>query len=340
MRELGFYVYASVKGGTGKSTLAVCTAKILASQGRKPVVLDLSFLGTSLADGLAIVAPIVEERDGFPDYTLAPSGQWHDLATTRELREQRRLWCERNVSPRDEWLERAPAPPFLNDGLRFNEAPIDYRGDAMLWRDAVGAYYLPASPLREDAIRIASYACVSPTPQFPLIRRLTWFIDSVIRHNKEITDIILDLPSGTLGIPAAVFVLIRQLNDLPSGFPPWKDRVRWRVAPTLVTSVARNDWLPAVEYWRSTRQMIPALRLIINRAPPVWESGSRETLAPILALKEVQEIRIIGQWPGVLGRLFIRGDWDVVPELEGLKKELGLADEECKVEKPSSAYLM
>jgi len=71
MRPLGLHVFCSVKGGVGKSTLAVVTGKLLASLGRVPVVVDLDMLGASLADGrdlgieqLLVAVPILSSSLG------------------------------------------------------------------------------------------------------------------------------------------------------------------------------------------------------------------------------------------------------------------------------------
>ena len=54
MRSVTLHVFASVKGGVGKSTLAVQCARLCAAAGRPTVLFDFYFTGTSLADGLPL----------------------------------------------------------------------------------------------------------------------------------------------------------------------------------------------------------------------------------------------------------------------------------------------
>ncbi len=55
---IDLHVFASAKGGVGKSTLAVACAKLLAATpGCLPIVVDADMTGTSLADGLRGLPP-------------------------------------------------------------------------------------------------------------------------------------------------------------------------------------------------------------------------------------------------------------------------------------------
>ncbi len=312
MRSMGLYLFASAKGGVGKSALAVLTAKLLAGLGRKPVVIDADVMGSSLADGLSLRAPVVVETDGVPDYSAAPTGQWHDLATTRALRERRKQWWAAPVRGPQLF---APAPVYLNDALLYPgaEGPQDCRVDAMLWR-AVGEdeeRYLPSSPLRREAARIAPYVSGSHA-HFAWVRRIAWIIDALVSHDETITDLVLDLPPGTWGISHEAFVLARKIEEpLPTGFPQWHERLRWRAMPTVVTTPDRNDRMLAIEYWLETRHELPSLALLVNRVSepePGIRASIREDLPEMLRQRGIEEeVRIVPSLPGSLGRLFVDG---------------------------------
>jgi MinD-like ATPase involved in chromosome partitioning or flagellar assembly len=62
-RAIRVHAFASAKGGVGKSSLAVGCARIVAEQSGVPVLIDADVTGSSLADGLALVAPRLVEFD-------------------------------------------------------------------------------------------------------------------------------------------------------------------------------------------------------------------------------------------------------------------------------------
>jgi hypothetical protein len=327
MRAVDLYLYASVKGGVGKSTLAVVTAKLLASQARHPVVVDADLLGSSLADGLELCAPVVDEKDGAPDYGAPPTGRWHDLQQTRALREQRKQWwAHQGPSPSPVAL----APAFLNDAILYsytNPTTPECRVDAMLWRHATddGVRYLPSSPLRDDAMRIAPLASGDP-PHFAWTRRFAWLLDALVEHDEKITDIIVDLPPGTWGLAHETLVLASKLGaPLPKGYPQWHTQLRWRVIPTLVTTPDRNDRLLAIEYWLMARDKIPALRVVMNRAS---EASAKlraeirgdlpEILRPLGLEDDVAFVAMLHS----LNRVFVGGDLSLDQDLRELTSAL------------------
>lgn len=329
MRTLGLHLYASVKGGVGKSTLAVLAAKLLASEGRRPVVIDADVLGSSLADGLEICAPVVHERDGVPDYGAPPTGQWHDLPTTRRLREERKHWWK------DHGKAALPAtlgPAFINDAVFYADAGTGQRCrvDAMLWRRPSddGVRYLPSSPLRDDAIRIAPHASGNE-PHFAWLRRFAWILDELVSNDEAVTDIIVDLPPGTWGLTHETLVLASKIEaPLPRGYPQWHDRLRWRVVPKLVTTPDRNDRLLAMEYWLMARDKIPALRVLMNR---LFESEAKARSAiradvppPLRSLGLEDQVSFVSYHQASLGRLFVEGDLHVDRDLRELSTALGL----------------
>jgi hypothetical protein len=329
MRAVDLYLYASVKGGVGKSTLAVLAAKLLASAGRHPMVIDSDFLGSSLADGLALCAPVIEQTDGTPNYGAPPTARWHDLQQTRALREARkRWWAHQGPNP----APIALAPAFLNEAILYsytNASAPDCRVDAMSWRHASddGVRYLPSSPLRDDAMRIAPLASGDP-PHFAWARRFAWLLDALLEHDQAITDVIVDLPPGTWGLAHETLVLTGKLGGpLPRGYPQWHSMLRWRVVPTLVTTPDRNDRLLAMEYWLMAREKIPALRVLMNRA---FESSAKhradiraDVPEPLRPLDLEDEVALVGMLRS-LGRVFVRGDLSLDRDLQELVPALGI----------------
>ena len=109
-RKITLHVFASAKGGVGKSSLAVACAKLIAQgRDRLPVVIDADMTGTSLADGMRLLAPDATLRsDGTIDIEAGPTGRFLPLD---EVKRRRRL-------RRDSRDKRGLPPPFLNDALR------------------------------------------------------------------------------------------------------------------------------------------------------------------------------------------------------------------------------
>ncbi|MEM9460949.1 MAG: P-loop NTPase [Myxococcota bacterium] len=332
MRTLGLYLFASVKGGVGKSTLTVLAAKLLADRGRRPVILDADVLGPSLADGLQLCAPVVSEGAGGPDYFAAPTGQWHELTATRDLRSERKRWWSQRASPVQASV---PGPPYLNDVLLFSGARSDqeYRIDAMLWRavDDDGVRYLPSSSIRDDAIRIAPYL-TGNHPHFAWARRLAWVLEALVARDPSVTDIVIDLPPGTWGIAHETLVLAGAMTGpLPQGYPQWHDELRWTVVPTIVTTDDRNDQLLAMEYWLDTRVNLPMLGILVNRTVEsqveILADIGKELLAPLRGLDIEDDVRFVPLLEDSLGRLFVTGELRVGASHREMADMLRLRDE-------------
>lgn len=332
MRTLGFHLFASVKGGVGKSTLAVLVAKLLADRGQRPVVLDADVLGSSLADGLQLCAPVVPEGEGGPDYFAAPTGQWHGLVATRELRIKRKHWWSQRALPVQASV---PGPPYLNDMLLFSGPRSDqeYRVDAMLWRAVHddGVRYLPSSPIRDDAIRVAPYL-TGNHPHFAWARRLAWVLEALVTRDTSVTDIVIDLPPGTWGIVHETLVLAGAMaGPMPQGYPQWHDELRWTVVPTIVTTADRNDRLLAMEYWLETRVNLPVLGILVNRTveprAKILAGIGKDLPVPLRGLGIEDEVRFVPQLGDTLGRLFVEGELRVGPNHRELADMLRLGHE-------------
>jgi NUBPL iron-transfer P-loop NTPase len=317
MRSLGLHVFCSVKGGVGKSTLAVVTAKLLASLGRVPVVVDLDMLGASLADGLSLCAPRVQTHDGLLDLEAPPTGEWASVAETRDLRDERKSWTEHHTDL-VETLTSAPPPVFLNDAF-FYPVPTPGRDcciSAFLWRherdDGVG--YLPSSPLREDARRSAPFS-LGAVGGFGWVRRLAWILDALLEQKSDVTDIIIDLPPGTWGFAHEIMVFVGALGRdgrLPNGYPRWHEALDVRVNPFVVTSRDRSDHVLAFEYLASVRTRVPGLRPLLNRAYEGIDAlrrRVRDGLHPALRDLGIEQLlAAVPSLPSSLGQVFVDGD--------------------------------
>lgn len=317
MRALGFHVFCSVKGGVGKSTLAVVTGKLLASIGRVPVVVDLDMLGASLADGLRLRAPRVQTRDGLLDLEAPSSGEWASVEETRSLRDERKSWMEHHAA-RIETLTSAPPPVFLNDAFFY---PVPTPGgdcciSAFLWqheRDD-GVSYLPSSPLREDARRSAPFS-VGGGGGFAWVRRLAWILDALLQQRQDVTDIVIDLPPGTWGFAHEIMVFSGTLGRdrrLPSGYPRWHETLDVRINPFIVTSRDRSDHVLAFEYLASVRAHVPGLRPLLNRAYEgvgALRRRVRDGLHPALRDLGIEQLLVaVPTLPSSLGQIFVDGD--------------------------------
>jgi hypothetical protein len=138
------YAFCSAKGGTGKTTLAVACAKLLAADGRVPVLIDADVTGTSIADGLRLCAPKVTRRaDGMIDLKAPPTG-YFSRAQTLELRRARAVTS---------WTTVPPPPTYLNDALTHNCGDWEECNVAsLLWKHEKedGVLYVPSSALLRD----------------------------------------------------------------------------------------------------------------------------------------------------------------------------------------------
>jgi len=212
-RVVTIHAFCSVKGGVGKSTLAVACAKLLAESGRKPVLIDADLTGTSLADGLRLCAPeLATRQDGGADLE-APTGRRLSRAETVAARRARA------DTP---WTEIPPPPPFLNDILIHGHELALYDEDLerectvepLLWRHEKddGVAYLPSSPLRAD-VEIA-LGWLYRARQFTWIRRMTWLLEGMREQMSDLTDVVIDLPPGMFGFSHEVLALMAPSGEV------------------------------------------------------------------------------------------------------------------------------
>jgi hypothetical protein len=329
-RTITLHTFASVKGGVGKSTLAIVTAKLLAKAGRVPAVVDCDLTGTSIADGLLLCAPnAVLREDGSVDLDAPPTGRWLSVEETRAARRRRRT---------AEWRDRIHPPPYLNDVLELVYAreaagksdPV--RTDAAVWRHEKpdGVLYLPSSALHHDIVQ--SLKWYNERDSFDWAQCIMWALDDLSQEVPELTDVVLDLPPGTWGFPHEAMMIASLLlkgAPLPEGLPRWTDGpTRWQANPLLITSGDGNDLLPAVEYLgRHYREHLPALRLLANRATEgldVIRERGRKSLGPALEGVGFEERVETVPEVDVLARIFKEGDAPLSAAVQGLRVPLRL----------------
>ncbi len=263
-RTIRLHTFSSIKGGVGKSTLAVVCAKLLAARGCVPVVLDCDVTGTSLADGLELCAPQTKLTEGgHVDLIAAPTGSYYSRARTMELRGLRRD---------KEQSEGSPEPVYLNDALHHAlEGEVPTRVDGLLWRharDDDGVFYFPSSSTYHDVLKSLDWLYGDP---FTLKNALLWTLDDLANQVPGLTDVILDLPPGFWGLSHEILTISSMLLlnvPFPDSCPQWYDTpYRWAPHPFLVLTEDEDDLIPGLEYLaRFQTSKLPNLRPLINRA--------------------------------------------------------------------------
>jgi hypothetical protein len=321
-RTITLHTFCSVKGGVGKSTLAVVCAKLLAADKRVPALVDCDLTGTSLADGLRLQAPRVALlSDGAVDLRSAPTGEPPlSIDETRRLRARRRDAA---------WQGRVHPPPYFNDVLNAvldRQEPV--RVDAALWRHERedGVAYLPSSSIHHDIA--GSLRWYNERDPFEWAECFLWALDDLAQQRPTLTDVVIDLPPGTWGFPHETMVIVSTLQrqaPLPQGYPVWHEGpTRWAANPFLVTSADGNDLLPALEYvGRHQREQLPTLKPLVNRATEgldVVRGRARDLLGPAFAAMGLEQK--VERVPEVaaLARIFKEGDVPLSREVLALRQ--------------------
>lgn len=281
-------LFASAKGGVGKSTLAVASARWLAAHGECPVVLDADFTGTSLADGLELVAPDLglEELDlihpPVPPEMLDPTG-------TRDARDRRTFQRAR------------VGAPFLNDVvLHRGQQEVAFAG--LWWRHdpADGVRYLPSSPARPD-VEVALRWLYQPD-RSPWEARFSAILRGIAEQCPEVTDVHIDLPPGMFGFTYSVFMSAGKLHgEHVAGIP-------FQVHRFLVTSEDRNDWVVCMDELKRAARLEPPVLAIANRtvqaADAFREDIDQRFRARLGYVGLGQRVRFIPRDDDGLGRMF------------------------------------
>ena len=323
-RTITLHAFCSAKGGVGKSTLAVTTARLLADEGRTCVLLDADLTGTSLADGLLLCAPAVTRMsDGNLDFDAAPTGKHLTRAETV---------VQRNARKYKRWEGHPPAPPYLNDLLIYEKDDnSECQVEALLWRHedpSDKAWYLPSSPFQED-VAIALGWLYREQP-FTWLKRMMWLLDGMSAQMPALSDVVLDLPPGLFGFAHEALVLLSSLENhepFPSGFPTWSQgEVTWKGKPSLITTPDRNDIFLALEYVLGHLDKLKHLKIILNRNTSSREAelhaAIREHFTEALGAERRLTARIDELGP--LHELFTKGSLRLSDDVQKLRGPLGL----------------
>lgn len=330
IRTITLHTFCSVKGGVGKSTLAVACASLLAESGHPTLVLDADLTGTSLADGLRLQAPVLALRqDGTLDLATTPEPpRFYSEEESQRL--LRRRWEATDGQPRH--------VPLLNDALAY-EAFTDRgpqqgecRIDALLWRHASdnGVRYLPSSATQVDVEDALGWLYRT---DYPLIwvRRLTWLLHEALQRLPDLRHIVIDLPPGLVGFAREVLVLLPYLahqRPLPEGYPPLTAAYRWRVNPFLVSSMDRNDNFAAVQYLVDLRRSLPTLLLLVNRSTtgldPLRQTVERFAEDDPLLDGLEKAVIAVDEMRSTLGRVFVEGGLTLDSRVRALRQKLRL----------------
>jgi hypothetical protein len=283
-RIVSLHTFCSIKGGVGKSTLAVVTAKLLAEIGRVPLLVDADLTGTSLADGLLLRAPRVELRpDGALDLDASPTGELYTLQRTLELRHARKASL---------WKERPPPPAYLNDALTYvgPEGGPDCRIDGMIWRHERDDHvrYLPSSPLPQD-VSIGLGWIYNEKP-FRWVRRFTWVLDALLHRDSTLTEIQW------------------KVNPFLVTTPDHND-----ILPALEYIAVESARLP---------DLVPILNRSTESIAEV-RADMRRRLGPRLSALGIEErLRSVDEMRATLGRVFIEQDLRLDKEVRALSPVL------------------
>lgn len=324
-RDIQIIAFCSAKGGVGKSSLSVATAVLLSRRGERVVVLDLDMTGTSLADGLRLVAPAVPEvASGYLDLTRSANGAW---LTPDETRRRRRLRALEDA-PRRMFL------PYLNDLFYIQDVTTDpedeaVRLDAVLWRGEAddGVRYLPSSPIEMDVTAALHQLYVEERNDWE--RQLAWLMVRLAAQMPDLSTLVLDCPPGLHGFAdRALHAATCLAFGAPAGegWPPVQAEVRWSFHPRLIMTQDRADLRAALE-WRllyDATQM-PNLVPVVNRVT----ASHAQILArvsddfPFVPVHE--RIRFVDMDSSALGKLFWDGTVDAV-HMEGRGAGRGLLE--------------
>lgn len=283
------YSFHSVKGGVGKSTLAVNWAVQQARlHPEVPVFLiDMDLTGTSLADVLPLRAPAWRGMGTKSEPILTIDGPPDEFLPRKPDTVDRIEW-------RDEHLQGAPADgrpafvPFLNDYLLFHPQRWDREADLeprfLTWRMEGGPanlHVLPSSALPYDLRRIVPVVFDEYYAGF-LEGRAEWLFASLLGNDKEVV-VVVDTPPTIPGLSRAIISLGLRLGQEPKQplseggqLPPSLEdaEITWRAG--LVTTPDLQDLRAAARWYEYTQRSERSIvRLLLNRVPGLVDDDAR-----------------------------------------------------------------
>lgn len=312
MKQITLVGLWSVKGGVGKSTLAVHGAWALARAGAHVLVLDVDLTGSSLADGIELCAPRLPMSEaGLLDLCSDDQPGFVDRSETLRLRDRRQK--------RDVQQHLAVHLPYLNDAMLHEVAGRgECRLDHMAWTWPAAAasepvagslLFLPSSPQRKDMAIAANWAKQEDDRTWS--NRLESLLDLAAHQVPELTHLVLDLPPGPLGLSSGVIDMLVRISGKTAQLPAADGaQVQWSSIPVLVTTPDRNDLFIATEYYLHHRPRMPSLQLLVNKASPGLAEerhALRERFGSIVQTSGVEHSPAIGLDDRGLGRTF-RGE--------------------------------
>lgn len=329
-RTIRLHTFCSVKGGVGKTTLAIVCAKILAAQGRVPVLIDCDLTGTSIADGLNLRAPkVAMHEDESIDFDAKSTNEFWSVEESRSLVHRRQGKLQQD----ERWKDRPPPPPFLNDILNFvvtsERIPTM---EALCWRHRQDdrIRYLPSSSLLDDVKESIAWFYDEP---FAWARALVRILHALAQQIPTLTDVVVDLPPGTWGFSHEALNVVSMLEHqddgpLPEEYALLQDGLaRWIPNPILVSSRDPNDFVPALQYVVRHQDDIPSLQLVVNRndkGERAVQTKIRERVSNLLQDTGLEDILERIQFVDVLAQLFWNGDLIVAKLPPSIVKTLRL----------------
>ena len=309
-RTIQLHIFASSKGGVGKSTLAVMAARHMAVAGRRVALFDLDLSGSSLADGLRLVAPDVALTDTDQLDFAQPPGGFLSRDDTLDRR-----WM-RYPGGRPEFV------PFLNEAFDMAVPHADAVPpiEALCWRaepdDKVA--YFPSSPLQGDVEEATNALFWRDSIDWPV--RLSWLVQRSLEQLPDLDTLVFDLSPGLFGAGRAALALGARLVDRNPlnpdyGFAPLMTdlSIAWDLHPWLITTPDHDALLATLGSTVLYDGNVPDVVPLVNRAvsPGSVRRFIERELPPELRVEE--RLVFLGEAAATLGRIF-QGD------------ELGAAD--------------
>lgn len=309
-RRIHIHAYASVKGGVGKSTMALLSAHLLDRLGHQVVLMDLDCLGTSLADveAVSLQAPVLRPRNDAPtvlDLGVAPDAymSWPDAMAARQRRALRE---EHDVGG-------AAELPFLNDALFLAEEFWPPNVDALLWT-------WPGHPNTRVVTSSSTFLDINNMSKWLIFghsrtwaRRVWQLTMALIEQRPSLTHLVLDLPPGLHGYALEAFYNIGFMaegRDLDDDAPPAEQlypNVEFKAYRNIVVTPDPQDLAMGVDALRLLRPLAPDLEIVLNRTKATladaWDRVEPVIGALVAGHGIRQSIRGINDDRG-LGRVF------------------------------------
>lgn len=312
--SLSAWSFHSVKGGVGKSTLALHVARHLAERNRVALI-DMDLTGTSLADVLDLHAPYWEVEGNRLPLEQKPARWAPPLVGLR---------ARGNTSE-----SIACGVPFLNDWF-LHPRDVDYKRkdidvEAMVWKERLPSpssenlWILPSSAFPDDIARVLPLLYDEPFAAY-VEGRLEWLLDALLRAG--VTHVVFDTPPTIPGLSRAVLSIALRL---PEHQHMSKDErtpavlaaanVTW--TPWLVTTQDVQD-LIAVERWLEAIDPsdLERLGVVMNRCE-VSQSQVQEKLERWRNGSDVEESAIATT--SRRSSLFEMKAWVTIPQLEDMR---------------------